>query len=211
MTKEKMTMHKALAEKKLLGDRIMKTIRGASFCVANKKSNGKIGGQDIKVYKEATKADFQACRDLIDRYNALNRAIMLSNATTKVSVGGVEYTVAEAIAMKNHGMTYEQGLMRQLVNQLEYAQSLCDEENSELTDVAKQEAEKIFGDDVKDRASKMEEYIKTRIEQGTYEVVSGIKCAEEIAALEKKINDFMPEIDAALSVSNATTEIEIEY
>jgi len=41
MTKEKMTMHKALAEKKLLGDRIMKTIRGASCCVANKKSNGK--------------------------------------------------------------------------------------------------------------------------------------------------------------------------
>ena len=47
MTTEKMTVHKALAELKILDNRIHSAISDAVFCVANKHSNEKING--IKV------------------------------------------------------------------------------------------------------------------------------------------------------------------
>lgn len=43
------------------------------------------------------------------------------------------------------------------------------------------------------------------------EIVDPIKVADEIERLEALINTFTVEIDAALSVSNALTEISIEY
>ena len=50
MTTEKMTVHKALAELKLLDDRIEKAIKEGVYCVANKHSNDKIGGVPIDEY-----------------------------------------------------------------------------------------------------------------------------------------------------------------
>jgi len=43
------------------------------------------------------------------------------------------------------------------------------------------------------------------------EIVDPINITTELTALEKEINDFVVEIDSALSVSNALTELEIAY
>lgn len=45
----------------------------------------------------------------------------------------------------------------------------------------------------------------------TMEIVDPINITTELTALEKEINDFVVEIDSALSVSNALTELEIAY
>ena len=45
----------------------------------------------------------------------------------------------------------------------------------------------------------------------TMELVDPIKIADEMEKLEKQITTFSVEIDAALSVSNALTEITVEY
>ena len=42
MTTEKMTIHKALAELKIVDDRIISAINGGTYCVSNKHSNEKI-------------------------------------------------------------------------------------------------------------------------------------------------------------------------
>ena len=44
-----------------------------------------------------------------------------------------------------------------------------------------------------------------------FELVDPIKILDKINALEDKIASFKAEVDAALSVSNAITEIEISY
>ena len=46
MTTEKMTVHKALAELKVIGDRITNAISTGVFCRANKHSNEKINGDE---------------------------------------------------------------------------------------------------------------------------------------------------------------------
>ena len=104
MTTEKMTVHKALAELKVIDSRISKAINEGAYVVANKHSNEKIHGKTINDFKEYMKSCHNKVTDLINRRNAIKRAVVLSNATTKIKVGNDEYTVAEAIEMKNHGM-----------------------------------------------------------------------------------------------------------
>ena len=45
----------------------------------------------------------------------------------------------------------------------------------------------------------------------TFEIIDPIDIKSEMEALDEKINGFMVEVDSALSVSNALTEITIEY
>ena len=52
---------------------------------------------------------------------------------------------------------------------------------------------------------------KEYIEQNSYDFIDEIKIVDKIRELETKINDFLVEIDSALSVSNSLTEIEFTY
>lgn len=210
-TTEKMTIHKALAELKVLDKRITSSI-SVQFCVANKHSNEKISGLALKDWKDIAQSSYQKANDLIRRNEAIKRAITLSNATTKVKVGDEEYTVAEAIWMKNHGMDSYKMLLWELQNQYGKAKIQCERENGEtLEKRADEYIFGLFGSKEKAAGEEIENLRKTFIESQQYEIVDPIKIAEEIQYLEEKISSFESEVDAALSVSNATTEIEIIY
>ena len=112
MTTEKMTIHKALAELKIIGDRINSSISTATFIKANKHSNEKINGVSIEDFRKQIQGSWDKSNDLIKRRNAIKRAVVLSNATTKVKVGIEEFTVAEAIEMKNTGMQFKKELLK---------------------------------------------------------------------------------------------------
>ena len=114
MTTETMTIHKALCELKTLDSRIKKAIEGSVFVFANKHSNAKVSGKTISAYSDEVKSAYQSACDLIARRDAITRAVTLSNATTKVTIGGQEYTIAEAIEMKNHGIPMQQKLLDKL-------------------------------------------------------------------------------------------------
>lgn len=94
MTTETMTVHKALAELKLLDSRIEKAIAEGVYCAANKHSNDKIGGVPLDDYIKIMQGGYDKAADLINRRKAIKRSVVLSNAVTKVSVAGNEYTVA---------------------------------------------------------------------------------------------------------------------
>lgn len=210
-TTEKMTIHKALAELKVLDKRITSSI-SVQFCVANKHSNEKISGLALKDWKDIAQFNYQKANDLIRRNEAIKRAITLSNATTKVKIGDDEYTVAEAIWMKNHGMDSYKMLLRSLQNQYGKAKIQCERENGEtLEKRADEYIFGLFGSKEKAAGEEIENLRKTFIESQQYEIVDPIKIAEEIQYLEEKISSFESEVDAALSVSNATTEIGITY
>lgn len=210
-TTEKMTIHKALAELKVLDKRITSSI-SVQFCVANKHSNEKISGLALKDWKDIAQSSYQKANDLIRRNEAIKRAITLSNATTKVKIGDDEYTVAEAIWMKNHGMDSYKMLLRELQNQYGKAKVQCERENGEtLEKRADEYIFGLFGSKEKAAGEEIENLRKTFIESQQYEIVDPINIAEEIQRLEEKISSFESEVDAALSVSNAITEIKITY
>ena len=210
MTKETMTVHEALAELKTLDKRIGKKIKDTLFVGYHRITQENVGVTPVKEFEAMNRDQYKSIDDLIKRRNALKRAVVLSNATTKVEVGGTTYTVAEAIDMKNNGMDNYEKLLVEISMQYNPAVSSCRIANEKLVENATHSLQQIQGSgEMKaDEASKfIEEFTHTQ----RLDIVSGINCPEIMAELEEKIATFEAKIDSALSVSNAITTIEFEY
>lgn len=212
MNTETMTIHKALAELKIIDDRITSAIHERPFVTANKHSNVKIGGIVVSEYCEQMKSAHQKVTDLIARRNAMKRAVVLSNAKTEVDIGGKRYTVAEAIDMKNHGMEMLSNLLSKMRSDYLKAQSTADRENTSLESRADEHVKNMYsGCDIKNPSEEMKKTRADFLASQVVELVDPLKVKEKIDALTAEIDAFMVEVDAALSVSNAVTTIEFSY
>ena len=217
MTKETMTVHKALAELKTIDDRINKAINEGVYVLANKHSNDKISGVAVTEFKSRMKAAHNKVTDLINRRNAIKRAVVLSNAQTKIKVGGIEYTIAEAIDAKNNSMVLQTKYISMLSAQLRRAQDTISLNSGEpLERKAEQHVLAVIQAQPKDSkmaadSDVMQSLRKAYIENNTYDLIDPLEVAKLIEAMSKEFDEFMVEIDSALSVSNALTIIEIEY
>lgn len=213
MTTETMTIHKALAELKIIDDRIYKAISEGTFCVANKHSNEKIMGVPLDEYEKVMQGSYDKANDLITRRNAIKRAVVLSNAVTKVKVDDADYTVAEAIEMKNHGIELQQLLLDELQKQYKKAQATILKQNGDdLEKRADQYAIGLYGaKEGKTNTDDFERVRKDFISANLYELVDPIKILDKINELEEHIAKFTAEVDSALSISNAITEITVTY
>lgn len=213
MTTETMNVHQALTELKNLDARVFKATREKRYVVANKHANTNIGGQPISEFCDGIKAAYQKVSDLIARRVAIKRAVTLSNATTKVMVGGVEYTVAEAIEMKNHGIEFYQVLLNKLEEDYKIATNEATSNNGGVLERRADDYIKtLYGNtDLKNASDEISKVRADFIAAQTYEIIDPISIKEEMEKLEKKINSFIIEVDSALSVSNAITEITVSY
>ena len=213
MTTEKMTVHKALAEIKVMDNRINSAIYSGVYCLANKHSNEKVKGIAVEDYKKVMQGYYDKANDLIKRNEAIKKAVVLSNAVTKVKIGDNEYTVAEAIWMKNHGIDNKDELLVRLQQQYNKAQAEILKNNGEELDKrAEQYVIGIYGS--KEGKADTEAFEKTKkefIKVNQYELLDPIGVLKVIEDLEKEIDTFKAEVDAALSTSNAITEIEVTY
>lgn len=217
MTKETLTVHRALAELKVIDSRINNAIRSGTFVVANKHSNDKIHGMTINEFKNSMKSDFQKVSDLIARRNAIKKAVVASNAVTKVKVGDTEYTVATAIEMKNHGMEFKNTFKKCLESQYAVAKNDLDKnsgdplekraENYVLSVIQAQPKDSKMAVDSEAMKNLRAQYIK----DNTYDIIDPIGVKDAIEQLDNEISSFITEVDAALSVSNALTVLDIEY
>lgn len=215
MTKEKMNVHKALTELKMLDKRISSAIDDefTRYCLANKASNKKINGDDITTYQDAVKSHYQSVIDLMKRRIVIKQAVVKSNAETVVEVAGQKYTVAEAIEMKNHGLEHKEKLHAILSQDYSEAMQTCNRANLGLEDKARQYILSLYGESEKSGTKNQdhEEEIRKYIDANTYSIIDPIDVKSIMDELREEIDSFMTEVDAALSTSNAVTMIEIEY
>lgn len=211
--KENMTIHKALCELKVLDSRIDSKIEGVELVIANKHSNQKIHGVSIDAFCRDAKEGYQSVKTIINRRNAIKRAVTRSNAVTMVEIGGNKYTVAEAIDMKAKGVEYLGKLASRLEAQYISATRRADMENGERLDSRADEYVKTMygGTDLKNAGEDIRKVRETFIASQTVEVIDPINAASEAQKLRDKIDAFLSDVDSALSVSNALTTIEVEY
>ena len=213
MTKETMTIHKALSELKIIDDRIGKAMGTTSFAKINRHNNAKIDGKTINEYKDIVNAAYAKTCDLINRRNAIKRAVVQSNAVATVKINGVAYTVAEAIDMKQTGMLHYQVLLEKLTTEWAHCRSEIEKRNGDkLVKDAETYVTGLLGSkEGKTNISDFEEATKAYMSANAYDIVSPLNMTELISELTDKIDSFTSEVDSALSVSNAITEITIEY
>jgi len=210
--KETMTVHKALSELKVLDSRIANAIEDLDVVVANKHSNTKISGIPVAQFIDEAKAKYQSAVTLVNRRNAIKRAVTRSNATTMVNIGGVEYTVAEAIDMKARGIQYQSAVADKLLSKLARAKKQADMENERLENRADEYIKSLYGGaDLKNMGDEITKVRNTFIAAQTFELVDPINAGEVASKLQEQMDAFLSDVDSALSVSNALTAIEVEY
>lgn len=212
MTKEKMTIHEALSELKTLDSRISKKIKEFTPCVANRNNNYKVSGISREEFQNKAADDFKSICALINRRAAMKRAIAKSNAETKVTVCGKDYTVAEAIEMNNHGIELKEELLNRIVDTYGKAKRECDNANFTVASEAEDFVARMYnGGEKVGKDLNLQKEQDNYIEKNTWSVLQGIECLTEAEHLDTEINEFATKVNSALSVSNAITEIEIEY
>lgn len=213
MTTEKMTVHKALSELKVIGERIEKSMARMTLVEVMEQGSAKVSGIPVSEHVGQMKAVFQSTVDLISRRDAIKRAVVKSNATTEVLIGGITYTVAEAIDMKNNGMTYLRMMANKLTRELASAQANVEYENgNKLETRADGYIKNLYGStDMKNLAAEAVEEREKFIKSHTRVLVDPLNVADIITRMEADIYAFTTEVDAALSCSNAITEIEVSY
>ena len=213
MTKETMNVHQALAELKTLDKRIEKAIQSPDWVTTNKHSNNKIDGVPVGEWIANVKDQYKKAMDLIHRRDAIKRAVVNSNAVTKVLISGVEYTVAEAIDKKNHGTQFLSMMARRLAHDHMQAKMVADRENgTRLEDRADIFVKSLIGNtDTKGMTEEIKKRREDFIEAQTMDIIDPLGALKEIERLEDEVSSFLTNVDAALSVSNAVTEITVEY
>ncbi len=212
MTKETMTVHKALAEIKILKGRIQSEIYNSVFVSCKKNSQSKISGMDVDEYEKVITGCYDKDVDLMSRLEALQRAVMLSNAVTKVTVNGKECTVAEAICMKNNDMAFKKMMLSKMEQQLDQTQVKTNKENEALDSKSENYVTGMFGQ--KEGKTSSDEVAKSKqqyIDLNTWTLVDPINVQNKIRVLSDEISSFEAEVDSVLSTSNALTTVTIEY
>lgn len=207
---EKMSITRALAEKKLLDKRIEKTINQAKF-VTFAKSNSKDVEKNMtkEDYCKDAKATLQSIRDLIDRKSKIDSAIAVSNATTNVEICGVTTTVAEAISRKNN-IDFERALLTSLKRQLSSARDSIEIRNHDVESKLQTLLVSMVGkENTKNMSEEAMKISAQYLSDNEFAIVDGVGAEKLIESMEKEIDEFLFNVDFCLSTSNTLTMIEI--
>jgi len=208
----KITVTRGLAELKLLDSRINKKIFGNQFVSAYKKSSGKIDGAVVlQDFEKNVQSNFASIIDLIERRKKIKEAIVKSNANTIVEINNKKMTVASAIERKE-SIQYEKNLLEEFQTQFSQAKSQMNKYNDEMYEKLDELLMVSFGKDGKQKVdeSEIKSISKPYIEQNEWVLADPLQIEEKIKQLEEDIDGFLTEVDYALSISNATTFIEID-
>ena len=213
MNEKTMNVHQALAELKLLDKRITDATRNPVWVIPNEHGNAVINGVKLADVIDEMKSNYQKVTDLIAYRDALKRAVVQSNAVTKVIIAGEEYTVAEAIDAKNHGMLTLSALRNRMLHDYEQARSTAEIQNgSRLENRASEFIRSMTGTTVtKDMTEEMRRMRDDFIAAHTTELIDPIGVRKVAADLDEKITAFTAEVDAVLSTSNSLTEITVRW
>ena len=207
------SIHQAFANMKILKKRIPQKINTAIFINQKVASSKVLNGLPISTVEANMKQDYQSLKDDMALLAELTTKIQESNAKTLIKVGNTEYTILEALAIKNNIMDFKEDLLKEMNSQFVIISNTVQRSNDTLDDKAdtfiSETYKGLSANELKtnpDLKKEREEYITSRQKM----LVDPLKLKNEIEVLSKEIDNFVSNIDAALSVSNAITTIDIE-
>lgn len=210
MEVQKMTIHRALSELKLINARIEKAISAIEPTGVTQKD--KLVNQFYKKedFEKEAKAKFKSVNDLIERKNKIKSAIVNANGVTQVEINGEKMTIADAINFKQV-IDFKKKLIATLEQKHRNAKATAEQNNKQVEDNALRLAEAALQkDNVKINDGDAVAITEPYLTKNQFHLVDPLKVDELAEKLQKAVNDFESEVDAVLSEINAVTVIEIE-
>jgi hypothetical protein len=204
MTTNQMSITQALAELKLLDKRLSKHIDNVTW--ADVSTVSKV--IDAEKMKARAQAEYQSFMDLVKRRDKIKRAIVLSNATTRVKIDTWEGTVAEAIEHKK-SIQYKQNLLETMKGQLVQARVNYEAQKSAVDTRLERLLQSELGKDVKTNPETITALSTSFRNNNKVELVDPLDLASKIAMLESEIDSFETNVDWVLSEANGRTMISV--
>jgi len=199
---QELTITRALIELTVTRKRINSLTQSTTFI------STRVNGDSWKDNLHETKSNWQSINDLTKNYLKLKFAIIKSNSTVKIKIADKEYTLAEAIAVKeflNDRKFLLDTLKDQrtrIVQQVESHNSFIRQKLDKLLELNFQKDKKVDENEIKIIS---ESYMKNN----RIEVIDPLSLDKEISLLEEEISLFERELNFVLSESNAITKINL--
>ncbi|MDY6939478.1 MAG: hypothetical protein SWY16_17680 [Cyanobacteriota bacterium] len=204
-----MTVTDALAELTLLEKRIDSARLGldnnALIAVVEM---GKVptGYKSRQEHASQARAALQRVDALISRRRTIKRSVVLSNASTMVTIAGEEMTVAEAIEMKNF-IDYYEGVLNTMQSAYSRARKDYDIAKVRVKDRLDKLAIEVLGKNAS--AEKYQSLADSFLAREGVELLDPIDIAAKIEDRQTFVEEFNSTVDRVLSISNARTTVEI--
>jgi hypothetical protein len=144
----------------------------------------------------------------VKRRDAIKRAIILSNAQTKVKIGAFEGTVAEAIEYKS-SIRFRRELLESMKSTLQNKREEFDRMKQQVDSRLERLLQSELGKDVKTNPETITALTTSFRENNKVELVDPLDLAAKIASLEDELDSFETNVDWVLSQANATTMIAV--
>jgi hypothetical protein len=206
---EKMTIHRALSELKLIDSRIEKAI--TSLEPTGLIQEGKLvnGFYDRAEFEKSAKAKLQSVTDLIERKTRIKSAIVAVNGKTPVVIANKTMTISDAITFKTV-IELKRNLIANLIAKHNAAKSQAEKNNTKVDEHALKLAEAALQkDNVQINDGDAVAITEPFIKKNKFNIVDPLEVEKLTDELQVEIDDFETEVDAVLSEINAITFIEI--
>jgi hypothetical protein len=206
MATQQMSITQALPELKLLNKRISRITDSSNTEWCKVSHNG--SPVDKEKHKKEVESQLQSFFDLVARRDKIKRAIIMSNAQTRVKIGSWEGTVAEAIDYKN-AVSDKIELLYQLKNSLSGAKAEYERLKDQVDTRLERLLQSELGKDVKTNPETITALTNSFRENNKVEIVDPLNLASKIVALQEEIESFKTNVDWVITESNGRTMIEV--
>lgn len=205
-----MTLHRALAEIKLIEKRITKTITSSKFIAAVDGNQAPQGFNTQEAFNEQAKANHQSVEALIRRRDAIKAALIDANANHTVQIAGRTMSLAEAIYLRDKGLEEHEELLNSLRRQKTDAAIRLEVLNSNLRERTERHLKEWFANTEKPTPVEIAEVTENFEKRNAPKMLDPIAIDEKIAALDKFIDEFRNEVHFILGEANNSVKINIE-
>lgn len=156
------------------------------------------------------RSNFASLTDMITQRNKIKRAIIVSNAATLVTIGKKTMSVAEAIETKR-SVVFDTNLLATLRKHAAAGNTLITKARADF-DRKIEEAERNYtnGRDKKLSQEDLEMIRNPIVLKSEPALLDPLGVADRIKSMSEDIDDFLLNVDFALSEINAKTDITIE-
>jgi hypothetical protein len=203
MSSQQMSIAQALVELKLLKSRIGKCENTEFIAVKTKTKT-----IDVAEFSKTAKASLQSFKDLLIRYNTIRSKVVVSNATTRVTVAGTDYTVAEAVERKR-SIEMEKDMLNALRSQFKRATNDVEAHQKTQQERLDKLLLQELGKDSKTNVEVVDALTESFLKNNKADLIDPLGLQEVINAMDKSIQDFESNVDWVLSESNGRTVIMV--